>query len=684
MRDWLKLGVILSGLITQELIAGAFEDGNLMIQRQEPETAKKLLLTAVREGDSRAFIPLGLLLWNEETIQDKTKAVIYLGLGHEAGNPDATKIFNQHYTSLTPAQKAEVDEKIAAELAMLATPPKDSAKLRYLQRVLFLLGHQAVIADGKLNPSTVKALKERLGDGFELNALNLDASIDQLIESLFIEDKRIFELDCGGNTAKGQSALARKIDRGHIVDYLRNYWAPRDSTNPSYPPIFFIDRFLGEGTVDYAHLVDWKSSLDYVDVTVECINRDGVVGDRDAYHGFATAGLLFSQKNGVGITGLLPDYGNWTSSLELEESIENIAETINTDIIDLISPSPYERLTLPAIINMSFSREDTEGARSLKEQAHRTRNSALWVVSSDNNSLNLTYKDCNHYPVCLGGFENVLAVTQLRNRKDVLPVLGKTAGTGPYIGVAAPSQAILTSDGYDSGETGRLYVASRDGSSFAAPFVSAVAATIISNYGGLGGLEPSHVKHRIISTSAPIYSSLGESHFFSEHRQRERTDYDVLGGALDAWRAAEHLTETVVIESDRQTEVVGKAYLDLRESRIVLKRTPNGKSFDVCEQTFLLRFHRDRTPRRQDLITVFCRDPTGELGIKRISGYLSKTDNKCNNCFRVGEKAYESFDRILDIYFPIMPSYSEFCRSNGNYSRSREKTKPETKCGYQQ
>ena len=106
-------------------------------------------------------------------------------------------------------------------------------------------------------------------------------------------------------------------------------------------------------------------------------------------------------------------------------------------------------------------------------------NNVLIVAANADKSTHRDIGSCNIYPACFSVFPNVITVAALQANPLYDPKLSKISDFGErHITLAAPGTRILSTDEAN-------WYSFRDGSSSAAPFVSAVASLLVRKLEGV-------------------------------------------------------------------------------------------------------------------------------------------------------------------------------------------------------
>lgn len=204
--------------------------------------------------------------------------------------------------------------------------------------------------------------------------------------------------------------------------------------------------------------------------TLECTKKD-------LNHGTLVSGILAANQNNGNIVGVAPN----VKILPLRIMSNETCLTSNA-----IEAIEYAKLHNVKLVNCSWGGNDHNPAL-----LHHIKNSNMLFVCAAGNQGNCT-DTSPFYPACFD-LPNIISVTAVNNDGElwVLSNYGKdidvvAPGTGIYSSVSSDSN---DSYGYDSG------------TSLATPFVTGIAALIISNN---INLSPADIKHRIISTCSKL------------------------------------------------------------------------------------------------------------------------------------------------------------------------------------
>jgi len=217
--------------------------------------------------------------------------------------------------------------------------------------------------------------------------------------------------------------------------------------------------------------------------------------DHSGSHGTHCAGIAAAvTDNGTGIAGV-----SWKSKIMAVKVLDAVGIGLSPDVADGIE---YAADNGADIISMSFGTVDYPPPSSDREREaidYAYNKGCLLVAASGN--------DNQPYVAYPGAYDNVIAVGATdAGDKRCDPVdwgLGLGSNYGTELDVVAPGDNILSTVRMGMGSGGSNYD-SMDGTSMATPFVSGLAALILSQ---LGGLAPSDVRRIIERTAQDIGSS---------------------------------------------------------------------------------------------------------------------------------------------------------------------------------
>ena len=188
-------------------------------------------------------------------------------------------------------------------------------------------------------------------------------------------------------------------------------------------------------------------------------------------HGTAIAGIIGAQHNHIGISGIVSKHRVKIMSLRV------LNEEGQGDIDDVVSAIEYAESMGARICSMSFSTEvySEELDRVIKDSK------MLFITSAGNHNplpTNLDREGAYIYPQCLT-YENIIVVAAFGPD-------GKLSDFSNYganmVDVAAPGDELLTT------APGNAYKEVY-GTSYAVPFVTAVAASLLCDDSSMSALE---------------------------------------------------------------------------------------------------------------------------------------------------------------------------------------------------
>lgn len=221
----------------------------------------------------------------------------------------------------------------------------------------------------------------------------------------------------------------------------------------------------------------------------------------DEGHGTHVAGIAGAiGNNGVGVSGV-----NWRVSIM---ALKFLGADGSGSVADELKAIEYAVQKGAKVLNLSYGGYDLSES---EKQAIQNAGNILFVAAACNESVNNDVSPC--YPASLG-FPNIISVAATDQSDDLafFSNYGKNS-----VSVGAPGVSIKST------YLGNTYK-SFSGTSMATPFVSGLAALVLSKY---PSLSPSQLKDRILRTADAILSL---------------QDKILTGGRINAYRA---LTEVV-------------------------------------------------------------------------------------------------------------------------------------------
>ena len=174
-------------------------------------------------------------------------------------------------------------------------------------------------------------------------------------------------------------------------------------------------------------------------------------------HGTAVASLLIGDAR-QGVAGLVPDVTLYAADTFYADGNQSV-----TDTFSLLKAIDWMRSKHVRIVNMSFSGPDDPLLKAAIAQS--IEEGMVIVAAAGNDGADAPAA----YPAA---YPNVIAVTAVT--ADLKPY--QRANHGFYISLSAPGVHIWTAAGHGKG-------AFESGTSFAAPYVTAIAATLLGSIG---------------------------------------------------------------------------------------------------------------------------------------------------------------------------------------------------------
>ncbi|MBC8346451.1 MAG: S8 family serine peptidase [Candidatus Marinimicrobia bacterium] len=213
-----------------------------------------------------------------------------------------------------------------------------------------------------------------------------------------------------------------------------------------------------------------------------CFTDDCDSNPGNYYHGTAVAGIIAANlNNGIGVSGMA---GGWDIP---GVKLMSLKVDINGDIDDAAAAAAidYAVLNGARIINCSFGKEkDGPIVVSLDNAINNAVNTdTVLVVFSSGNRTSLSFPTSIHWPANKSNVFTVGATIESDYRKTFNDATGEGWGSkyGFELDVVAPGIHIPTTDIVGSaGNTSTSYNLNFNGTSAAAPHVSALAALMLS------------------------------------------------------------------------------------------------------------------------------------------------------------------------------------------------------------
>lgn len=215
-----------------------------------------------------------------------------------------------------------------------------------------------------------------------------------------------------------------------------------------------------------------------------------------ADHATHVAGIIAAQKNGIGIVGVNP-YAQ-LSFIHYDRRLP--ANRQLTDLqIKMITHMPPEA----RVANMSGGLDRRVGSASrIQDVFENYKTFVLFVVAAGNDGLHMdgVQFDCDEYPACLHGLDNVITVVGInRNDEDPAPWTdgGEASNTSPNFNISAVAEDVFST--VSANRYGH-----KSGTSQAAPQVAAAASIVFSAGEATFAskpITPKIVKDRLVYTA---------------------------------------------------------------------------------------------------------------------------------------------------------------------------------------
>lgn len=419
------------------------------------------------------------------------------------------------------------------------------------------------------------------------------------------------------------------------------------SPEHSPPDIVIVDNLgtdIDAGTYKLAN-IDWKAKQNFTHASCK---RFQVPTQADAEHAKFIISQLIAPNNSNGVGGLLPSYP--------QSNLEVFNAPLNDNLTDFsVGLSLRKHNTIASISLHTDTTRNEDLFNDLKNNLMHLRSNIL-IVASAGQSVNgsdgklLSESNCRHLPGCLGELNNVITVAAL-DTDSPSQIWRQSHRGGKKVSVIAPGTLVVSRypDGDFSFENSKEFVTG-DGTSFAVPFVTAIAADIWMRKPSLSAAE---VKSRIIASSKAFIESHGERALLKGESG------DVAGGTIDFKYARESLNSSI-LKDEYSYEKIGKVIPNGSQSKFgfVLSVT----QFDMnpakeCDMSRMLRLHR-----AQDNTNYFyaaCEN-TANDSITFTEGYLKvRNGMPCahhGNCFFFTEGDLSQMTEVdlaktSDIYF---------------------------------
>ncbi len=285
-------------------------------------------------------------------------------------------------------------------------------------------------------------------------------------------------IDKAWSKSQGEGVVVAVIDTG--VDYKHKDLANNIWQNSDEIPNNLKDDD-NNGYIDDDHGWDFvkEGGLSCL-ASEDCDKRDNDPSDING-HGTHVAGIIAAEQNNeFGVTGVAPKAQ--IMPLRAAYSVGYSAYLKSSDVAEAVE---YAIRNGADVINMSFA-----GSRLgvLEDVVKRAQELGIVMVAAAGNSSSSTAT----YPAAL---DEVIAVGSV----DASGVVTEFSNYGDWVDIVAPGVAILSTSPDDG-------FARKTGTSMSAPFVSGVAALVISKSRELN-LSPEEVRQRILSSSSDISKS---------------------------------------------------------------------------------------------------------------------------------------------------------------------------------
>ena len=243
------------------------------------------------------------------------------------------------------------------------------------------------------------------------------------------------------------------------------------------------------GYVDDVHGYD----VCHDDSTVHDLGQD--------WHGTAVASLIAAGINGVGMAGIAPGV-----RIMAVKFLDDTGSSDCGTFSDAVAAIEYATANGARILNTSW------GATASADQVSALRaaivaSGALVVASAGNGGDDSVGDDLDREPIYPAAFSasNILTVTAIQNEAGLSGFSNYGEGT---VDVAAPGEDIVVAMPATATEPASWSLA--DGTSFAAPFATGVAALAASVRPELLD-DPVALRRRVISTGWPLQGLLGRT-----------------------------------------------------------------------------------------------------------------------------------------------------------------------------
>ncbi|MGD2118333.1 MAG: S8 family serine peptidase [Chromatiales bacterium] len=490
-------------------------------------------------------------------------------------------------------------------------------------------------------------------------------SIESELEKHGYEGVEIESLDCEPDSLKrGDLPFASLGEvKNHVNDYLDFFFggeAWEGIGELDYPYVTFLDSETKDSFGQIVEHPDLTETSFVAEKTVQdCIR---FAKSRDDGHGLFSLGILVAKKNGKGIVGLIPDIPvdrieliDTTGPYELQRRINDLSESANY--------TSQDRLVVNISLGVNFSGDTSSRYyKDMESAILLSSDNVLWVVSAGNDGAFIG--NCSVLPGCFGDLPNVITVSAMGKIQRGVPIRQwKDSNWGGGVSVSAPGVGIVSTDlAKVSSEVGGEYLpicGIRDGTSFSAAFVTALAARLWAQYPNLSAQE---IKSRIVATAKPVLPF-------------DRDDEIHLGGAMQQVQAGA-IHPAIALRNPEDTLVLFEQCADpvhqknrcMKSGRIKWPKGQNAFVLFVNDLTAKSRSCRMRNllriSKKLDGYRIVC-SKSGKNGKKMeyIKGVLESKRAQpmpCvvhQNCFTLKSEDGSIIDidlkAIREIYFPV-------------------------------
>lgn len=334
------------------------------------------------------------------------------------------------------------------------------------------------------------------------------------------------------------NTIVAVIDTGFALnhDEFFNRWAVNSAETP--------DNSIDD---DNNGLIDDYVGWDFYGADNSVLPGDVNPNDTRASHGSLVTGLVgTSGDNSLGTVGV-----NWRTQILPLQGLNDEGDGFSSDIADAID---YAIARDADVINMSFGGQDPDPI--LEAALTRAYNAGIILVAaSGNDGCN-----CLSYPA---NYETVLSV----GATDVNDNIASFSSYGTNLDVVAPGYAVTSSPAWSPSNAQNLYRNNLFGTSFAAPIVSGMAATLIF--------------HSPTSTNQQIYDAIkaNSEHVPGMDNPSEAIKYgsgrvnlnDTLDAISPGLSPIEHTPTTPLFKLTKGSKEISTTLFDKRDELVFLK-----------------------------------------------------------------------------------------------------------------